>query len=129
MEISVSQEQGHVPITVFELDGVLNIGTAEQLESQGRSAYATGARYLLIDMSRLSSLSSAGLRSILSLSQLFVSETPISTSGEKNSPGHKHTNFKLLNPNQPIEKVLAISGFTGFLEVYRDRQEAIDSFA
>jgi len=50
MEISVSQEQGRVPITVFEVSGFINLGTASQLEQEARQAYEQGMRYLLIDL-------------------------------------------------------------------------------
>lgn len=128
MQITVSQEQGRVPVTVLELDGLLNIGTAELLENHGRAAYEAGSRCLLLDMGKLASLTSAGLRSILRLSQLYASGKPGLSAEGKASPASKHSGMKLLNPNQQIENVLTIAGFTGFLDIYKDRQEAIDSF-
>jgi hypothetical protein len=128
MQISVSQELGRVPVTIFELDGLLNMGTSELLENQGRQAYTAGARYLLLDLSKVTSLTSAGLRSILLISRLFASCMPDHLPDEKPSEGHKHTCVKLLNPNPQIDNVLTIAGFSGFLEIHKDRQEAINSF-
>jgi len=128
MQISISQEQGRVPVTVLKLDGLLNMGTAELLEKQGSEAYAAGARYLLIDLSQVSSLTSAGLRSILRITRQFDSGMPGSGPDGLPQAGRKHACVKLLNPNTQIENVLTIAGFTGFLEIYRDRQAAIDSF-
>lgn len=34
MEIAVSKEQGRVSITVFEISGLINLGTASQLEQK-----------------------------------------------------------------------------------------------
>ena len=65
MEITVSQEVGRVPVTVFEVSGLINLGSADQLEQQAQADYEKGTRYLLIDLSEVDSLSSAGLRSIL----------------------------------------------------------------
>ena len=128
MQISISQEQGRVPVTVLKLDGLLNMGTAELLEKQGSEAYAAGARYLLIDLSQVSSLTSAGLRSILRITRQFDSGMPGSGPDGLPQAGRKHACVKLLEPNSQIENVLTIAGFTSFLEIYQDRQAAIDSF-
>ena len=128
MQISVSQEQGRVPVTVLKLDGLLNTGTSELLEKQGSEAYAAGARYLLIDMSRVSSVTSAGLRSILRITRIYNSGMPGNVPETNPDAGHKQACVKLLNPNSQIENVLTIAGFTSFLEIYQDRQTAIDSF-
>ena len=128
MQISVSQEQGRVPVTVLKLDGLLNMGTSELLEKQGSQAYAAGARYLLIDMSQVSSLTSAGLRSILRVTRMYNSGMPGNGPEVYPDAGRKHACVKLLRPNSQIENVLIIAGFTSFLEIYQDRQAAIDSF-
>lgn len=128
MQISVSQEQGRVPVTVLKLDGLLNMGTSELLEEQGSEAYAAGARYLLLDMSRVTSLTSAGLRSILRISRMYNSGMPGNGPEANPDAARKQSCVKLLNPNSQIENVLTIAGFTSFLEIFRDPLEAINSF-
>jgi hypothetical protein len=128
MQISISQEQGRVPVTVLKLDGLLNMGTSELLEKQGNEAYAAGVHYLLIDLSQVTLLTSAGLRSTLRITRQFDSGMSGNGPGGQPEAGRKHPCVKLLNPNKQIENVLTIAGFTSFLEIYRDRQAAIDSF-
>ena len=62
LKITSEEVQADVPVTVFHLRGWLDAqGEGDLLES-ARTAYDSGARYLLIDMSDLNTLTSAGMR-------------------------------------------------------------------
>ena len=60
MDVRVEHEQGRVPITVFYVQGQVNMGSVGQLEQMARAEYDQGMRNLLIDLSEVSSLTSAG---------------------------------------------------------------------
>ena len=62
LRISTEEVQADVPVTVFRLRGWLDAQSEEQLLEAARTTYDAGARYLLIDMSDLDTLSSAGMR-------------------------------------------------------------------
>ena len=62
MNIRVSQEQGRVPITVYRLEGRVNLGNADELERMAQQAHADGMRDLIIDLETVTSLTSAGMR-------------------------------------------------------------------
>jgi len=62
LSISSEQIQGQVPVTVLHLRGWLDAQSEEQLLEAARGAYDGGARYLLIDMHELDTLTSAGMR-------------------------------------------------------------------
>jgi len=64
LTITTSQVQGDVSATVFHLQGHLHGATEQVLFDRARQAYEDGTRYLLLDMSDLEVLSSAGLRAI-----------------------------------------------------------------
>ena len=61
-QILSHQTQVDVPVTVFRVRGWLDAQSEEQLLEAARAAYDGGARYLLIDMSELDTLTSAGMR-------------------------------------------------------------------
>jgi anti-sigma B factor antagonist len=117
MNITIAQEHGRVPITVLHLEGLLNLGTAEQLERQIQQAHAIGARYFLLDLAGLASLTSAGLRVILAAIKMLGS-----------SDRMKSPYLKLTNPSPDISKILTIAGFDAFVEIYSNRRDAVASF-
>ena len=76
MELTVTHEQGRVPITILELQGFVNLGSTAVLEDKARQEHAAGMHYLLIDLSGVSSLTSAGLRAIHLINNLLSSNPP-----------------------------------------------------
>lgn len=125
MEIIVSQEKARVDITIVELFGRLNLGTTPKLDKITREKYEGGMRYLLIDLSHLTSMTSAGLRSIQAIYKMLHSETPTQPEGED---VQKSPYLKLLNPQAQVSRDLNLVGFDVFIPIYEDRQEAINSF-
>lgn len=130
MEITVSQEQGRVPITVFEVSGFINLGTASLLEQKASQAYEGGMRYLLMDLSGVDSMSSAGLRSVLVISKMLASDSADQSTdkGALENKTVKSPYLKLLNPQPGIQRVLNIAGFDKFVDIYEDKNQAINSF-
>ncbi|MBI4786817.1 MAG: STAS domain-containing protein [Chloroflexi bacterium] len=129
MQITTSQPPGRVPVTVFHMDGRLNMGSAEMLENKGREAIAGGARNLLLDLSSVVSLTSAGLRAIHLLSKsLDAASGPGSGGNAPPSAAGKSSHIKLLNPTPDIQRVLNIAGFDRFLEIHSDLPTAVASF-
>jgi anti-sigma B factor antagonist len=129
MQITVSQMQGRVPVTVLHLKGRMNMGAADFVEQRAQDAIDQGARNLLLDLTDVVSLTSAGLRTIHVLARSMqaasadgkAATTPL-------SPDKKSAYLKLLNPSPDIRRVLNISGFDSLLEVFSDLQTAVASF-
>ncbi len=130
MEISVSQEEARVPVTVFQLKGELS--SEEPLASLAQDAYDNGARYLLLDLTKVSYISSSGLRAIHQVYYLF--RGPLSDESEQEvrqgiiSGSYKSPNLKLLKPSKNALKALSVSGYDMFLEIHKKRADAIASF-
>jgi anti-anti-sigma regulatory factor len=130
MNIVISQEEGKVPVTVFRLDGDL---TAEEpLQSRATEAVDAGARYLLLDLSRVPYISSAGLRAIHYLHELLRDDA---ASGEDSQVArrimagtYKSPHLKLLKPSKNGAKALQVAGYDMFLEIHQNYKEAIASF-
>ena len=123
MNIHVSQEQGRVPVTVFRLEGRVNLGNADELERMAQQAYDNGTRDLIIDLAEVTSLTSAGMRVLHSIYRLLGVDAPEGSVHVRRSP-----HLKLLNPSPYVRRVLEIAGYDLFLDIYSDLQEAVASF-
>ena len=132
MDIFVSQAQGRVPVTVMHLAGRINLGNASEIEQKAREIYQEGSRYLVIDLSQVESLTSAGLRVLHIIYKLYRDATPAEM-GEgaldaSDASSIKSPYIKLAGPSTDIRRVLKIAGFELFLEIYDTVDEAVASF-
>ena len=132
MEITVSQEQGRVLITVLRIKGEINTNTAGEFQAEARKAYDDGAREMLIDLSGVSYITSAGLRVLHEIFSLLRSDSP-EESDEAVRKGltdgtFKSPHLKLLSPDKNVTQVLSMAGFDMFLEIYDNRKKAVASF-
>ena len=123
MNIRVAHEQGRVPITVFYVQGQINLGSTSQLEQLAHTEYDNGMRDLLIDLSETTSLTSAGLRTLLVLYQMLDVPSSDASAAQQKSP-----HLKLLNVPPSLQRVIQIAGFDGFIDSYDDLPTAIASF-
>lgn len=118
LRITTEEVQADLPVTVFHLRGWLDAQSEEQLLEAARNAYDSGARYLLIDMSDLDTLTSAGMRALQKVYQIF---TP-------REDQFKVAHLKLCNAPPQIYNVLGITGFLQNIPMYESREAAIQSF-
>lgn len=132
-QIAVSQQQGRVPVTVFHLQGdVIDVNSYEQLEAQVRGAFESGTRNLLLDLTKVRYISSAGLRALHSIFLLLRGDT----SAEGNQVmkkglmdgTFKSPHLKLLNPSPAVIETLRLMGFDMFLEIHHNLKDAVASF-
>lgn len=117
-KITSGREQAAVPVTVFRIGGWLDAQSEAQLLEQARIAYDGGARYLVIDMSDLDTLTSAGMRAIQKVYQMYT-------------PKEEHfkvARLKLCNAPPQIYNVLGITGFLQNIPMYESLEAALDSF-
>ena len=136
MDISVSQHQGNVPITVIKVDGQLDGQSYQDLIGKARELYDAGARDFLLDLSDLTYISSAGLVAIHSIALLVKGEDlPDTESGwsayrsmGRSGEAGVQKHVKLLNPRSEIIGVLDMVGFSSVFQIYTDRDEAVNSF-
>ncbi len=136
MEITVSQEQGRISISVIKVSGQLDGQTYEALINKAREVVDGGIRNILLDLSELTYISSAGLVSLHTIALLTRGEDlPDPEQGwsslksmDRSRDGGLQKNIKLLNPRPEVTSVLDMVGFSAFFEVFTDKQKAIDSF-
>ena len=136
MQITMTTQQGKVPVTVLQPHGDIDASNYTELVSKVEAAHKEGTRDFLIDLSQVSYMSSAGLVALHSISILLRGEKPAepqsgwaelkSMDRARERGMQKHV--KLLNPQQFVGETLEKAGFTLFFEVFTDLNKAVASF-
>ncbi len=129
MDISSWQESGQIPVTILQLKGDLT--AEEQLVDKAQAVFQDGARDIILDLSGVPYISSAGLRAIHVIYMLLRSADPRDeesavrgiTRGTYKSP-----HLKLVNPSRNGLKALTTSGYDLFLDIHDSIPKAVASF-
>jgi anti-anti-sigma regulatory factor len=129
LNITTSQIQGEVPVTILHLSGHLHGSTEPELLDRARQALEDGSKYLLLDLSGVEVLTSAGLRAIHNIFNLFTPQSDKTTIRQHGEEPYKSPYFKLVCPNPDIYYVLNIAGFLQNILIYNDMNEAVGSFS
>ena len=115
---SSEQVQGKVPVTVFHLRGWLDAQSENEFVGWANEAYESGTRYLLLDLSELDTLTSAGMRAIQKVYKQYTPED-----ADKENP-----HLKLASAPPPVYHALKMAGFLISIPMYESLQSALDSF-
>jgi anti-anti-sigma regulatory factor len=129
LNITASQIQGAVPVTILHLSGHLHGNTEAELLERARQAQADGSKYLLLDLSGVDVLTSAGLRAIHNLFNLFTPKSDTELIRQHGEEPYKSPYFKLVCPNPDVYYVLNIAGFLQNILIYNDMDQAVVSFS
>jgi anti-anti-sigma regulatory factor len=136
MNISTSQVQGKVAVSVITLEGQLDGQSYHDLIVKTREVYDAGGRDFVIDMAGLTYISSAGLVALHSMALLVRGEElpnpeagwsafkPMSRASEADKQAH----MKLLNPRPEVQGVLEMVGFTVVFDIFSRLEDAVKSF-
>jgi len=128
LTITTSQVQRDVAVTILHLNGHLHGATENQLHDHARQSHEDGIRHLLLDLSGLEVLSSAGLRVIQNIFKLFTPPDDVEVMHKHGDEPYKSPYVKLVCPNPQIYYILNITGFMQNLLVYNNMDEAVKSF-
>lgn len=132
MDMTVTTEKARVDVSLVHVDGNIDSSTYQEFEKRVQELIDGGARYVLIDLSHVSFLSSAGLRALNSLFYKLRSLAPDSSDDEMKQgirEGTYHSaHLKLAGANRDVRQVLEISGFDMYLEILPDVKTALASF-
>ena len=136
MQVNSFKQEGRVPVTVMKLAGNLDASNYAEVIAKAQEYYDEGARNLLIDLSEVPYVSSAGLMSLHSVALIFAGQSM--KSKESGRPAFRSINaqnekivrqhVKLLNPQPAVEEVLDVVGLKQFLDVYTDLETAVQAF-
>jgi len=116
----VGQEQGNVSVTVLRVEGDIDASTHNILEEKGSEVIAAGASNILLDLSGVHYMGSAGFRAIHAITNMLDNSESVGIAKSKH--------LKLFNPSDEVSRVIKTLGFDSFLDIYRDRDEAVNSF-
>jgi anti-anti-sigma factor len=132
MEITTSIVQGRVPVSVIGLKGDLDASATDAFNAAAAKTVENGAKDILIDMSGVSFMSSAGIRSLHALYTLLH---PAGSAQDQDSVykgisagTYAAPHLKLLNPTKKVSEVIKLSGLDMYLKIYTNEQEAIAAF-
>jgi len=136
MEITVTVQQGRVPVTIVQPHGDLDASNYTQLVERVEGLIKGGAEDFVMDLSDVPYMSSAGLVALHSLAITLRGEAPVnpengwaalkSMDRSRGKGVEKH--IKLLSPQAFVAETFDKAGFTQFFEVFTDLQKAVDSF-
>jgi len=118
LKITSEQMQADMPVTLFRISGWLDAQSEEQLLEAARTAHDGGAHYLLIDMTDLDTITSAGIRALQKLYQMYTPK----------EDRFKIAHLKLCNAPPQIYNVLGITGFLQNIPMYENLDDALLSF-
>lgn len=121
MEITISQNQARVPVTVLQVQGTVDSSNYHDLIAASWKAALEGTGYLLIDLSECDYMSSAGIRALNEIFRAFRGRH----SEEKSARSER---VKLLNPSDRLREIFTISGVDAFFEIHTNLQTALASF-
>lgn len=118
LKITSEDVQVKVPVTVFYLSGWLDAQSEEQFVKVASESYDAGARFLLVDMTDLNALTSAGMRALQKVYKLY---TPA-------EDRFKVAHLKLCNASPQIHNVLGITGFLQNIPMHDSVESALQDF-
>lgn len=129
LNITTSQIQGDIDVTVFHLKGHLHGATEQHLLDQARQAHEDGTSHLLLDLTDLNVLSSAGLRAIQSIFKLFTPQSDMELIQKREGEPYKSPYLKIVCPDPQIYYIFNIAGFLQNLLVFNNFEDATNSYS
>jgi anti-anti-sigma regulatory factor len=138
MKIIVEQLESEKPIAIVQIQGELDGKTYQTLIQQVQQLHDFGTRYLVLDLSEMTFMSSAGLVGLHTVVMVMRGQQPPDMdsgwnvmreiSHQVNNVSGFDPNCKLLQPQPRVQKTLDITGFSQILEIFTDRETAVNSF-
>jgi anti-sigma B factor antagonist len=109
LEIKISEEK---EVVVVKLTGNLDTNTAPDAEAEINSWLEKGTQKMVINLEETKYVSSAGLRIFLATAKKMTA---------------KGGAVKLCSPNEVVQEILDISGFSSILDVKKTEEEALNA--
>jgi anti-anti-sigma regulatory factor len=141
MNINITKTDGSALVTILHLDGTLDGSNASHLVDEAQKVYSAGALCLILDLSKLVFISSAGLAAMHQVALLFRGRDRPGmqeTWGDYRWAAFRHLdppeknrfqeNVKLFSPTRQVREILDLIGFSSLFEIYSDLKQATASF-
>jgi anti-anti-sigma factor len=136
VDITVSTEQGRIPVTIVKPHGDIDASNYEELIQKVQGLLKDGATDFLLDLSDVPFMSSAGLVALHTIANTLRGEKVVSPeagwqalkSMDRSRESGMQRHVKLLNPQEYVAETFDKAGFTQFFEVFKDLKTAVASF-
>lgn len=135
--MNIVVEQLAADKAIAQIQGELDGQSYQRLIQQAQQLYAAGTRRLLLDLSEMTFMSSAGLVGLHTTVMVMRGQQPPSMesgwnvlhdiSHEVNKTTGFDPNCKLLQPQPRVQKTLELTGFAQILQIFTDRETAVNS--
>jgi len=141
MKITITKTEKTSPVTILHLDGILDGANYECLIDEAQKLHTAGVRDLILDLSKLTFISSAGLGALHHVALCFRGENHPgqdeswaayrwsayrSMDRDHNRKPQEHV--KLFSPTKQVREVLDLIGFSSLFEIFTDLPQAVASF-
>lgn len=132
MNITISDASDPIPVKILRVSGNLDAAGADELDQIINEITLNGAHDLLMDLSGVSFMSSAGIRSInnafYALHNYDRTEFKEVISKGIRQGTYKAPHLKILNPPQQVLQSFKLVGVDMYLAIYSDELQAVQSF-
>jgi anti-anti-sigma factor len=134
MEIKVAIHEAREPVAVMSIKGNIDASNFVEVINQAQEIYKRPVHNLLLDLSEVPFISSAGLVAIHKISLIYSGgQQEVEQEGKETRPDFTHNanarkRVKLLNPQPGVDKTLEMAGLKLFFKVFDDLESAIQSF-
>lgn len=132
MEITVSIHQANEPVAVMSINGNVDASNYVEIVNKAQEIYNNPVRNLILDLSEVPFISSAGLVAIHKIA-LIYSGGKQEVEQEETRPDFTHhanarKRVKLLSPQPGVDRTLETTGLKLFFKVFNDLDSALKSF-
>ena len=134
MEITVSFHQANEPVAVMNIKGNVDASNYIQIVNKAQEIYNNPVRNLILDLSEVPFISSAGLVAIHKIALIYSGgKQEVEQEGKETRPDFTHNanarkRVKLLNPQPDVDKTLETTGLKLFFKVFDNLDTALKSF-
>ena len=126
-KLKITKTDGEV--SVLHVAGHLDGETENLLVTEATSIFNAGKKNLIIELSKVDIISSAGLRAIHVIYKMFTQHPDMEKwQNEHAGETFKSPYMKLAQPSSQVHYVLSMAGFLQNIYIYPTLQEALDSF-
>lgn len=118
LKITSERPKDREAIIVFNLSGWLDALGEGRLVAAVQKARDEGAKYALLELSEVDTITSAGIRAMQKAYQILTPK----------EGAHPSPHLKLCNAPAQVYRVLSMTGFLMNAPMYESMEDAIDSF-
>jgi anti-anti-sigma regulatory factor len=126
--LTITKTEG--PVTILHLHGRVDAETSKYLLDAAHQAHKEGAQKILIDLSDVAVLTSAGLQTLQSIYKMFTPAAEIEK-WHASHPGEmfKSPYFKICCPSPELYYLFNMAGFLHNIPIFSYLDDALASFA